>query len=219
MKNKVILHVSLLFVVALSMVSCSENDNKVEEFADWQNVNEAYFQKLYTATQQKIASGDTSWKIIRNWSTPEDNTNFKASSTDHIIVHVLNESTSTSGSPLYSDSVKVNYRGRLVPSASYVNGYVFDQTYTGTYNPQTAMSVTLAVRGVVDGFSTALQNVKIGDRWEVYIPYQLGYQTRTSGTVPAYSTLIFDMALVSFYRAGVDVPEVSAKANNLWVEE
>ena len=219
MKNKVILHVSLLFAVALSMASCSENDNKVEEFADWQNVNEAYFQKLYTATQEKIKGGDTSWKIIRNWSTPEDTTAFKASPTDHIIVHVLKKSTSTSGSPLYSDSVKVNYRGRLVPSVSYADGYVFDQTYTGAYNPRTAMAATIAVKSVVDGFSTALQNMKIGDRWEVYIPYQLGYQTKTSGTVPAYSTLIFDMALISFYRAGVDVPDVSAKANNLWVEE
>ena len=219
MRNKILFYALLLCIGAISLISCSENDNKIEEFADWQNVNEAYFQKLYTATQEKIKGGDMSWKIIRNWSTPEDNAKFKGTTTDHIIVHVINQSISTSGSPLYSDSVKVNYRGRLIPSASYADGYVFDQTYTGIYNPQTAMAVKLAVKGVVDGFATALQNMKIGDRWEVYIPYQLGYQGRASGTVPAYSTLVFDIALIGYKHLKPNISSVNAKASTLWLEE
>ena len=50
------------------MAACSENDGEVEEFADWQNKNETYFNQLYASTQQRIAKGDQSWKIIRKLS-------------------------------------------------------------------------------------------------------------------------------------------------------
>lgn len=35
-----------------------------------------------------------------------------------------------------------------------------------------------------------------GDRWMIYIPYELGYGSRTSGPIPAYSTLIFEVELL-----------------------
>ncbi|HEY9551558.1 MAG TPA: FKBP-type peptidyl-prolyl cis-trans isomerase [Prevotella sp.] len=207
MKNNILFYLALVLVGTLTLTSCSETDDTVQEYADWQNVNETYFSKLYTATQQKIASGDTSWKILRNWSLPADNEHFKASAVDHVIVHVVNAGTSISGRPLYSDSVRVNYRGRLIPSPSYADGYVFDQSYTGNYNPLTANPASLSVQEVVDGFSTALQNMVIGDRWEIYIPYQLGYGATNSGAIPGYSTLVFDMELRAFSRAGVPLPK------------
>ena len=36
-----------------------------------------------------------------------------------------------------------------------------------------------------------------GSRWIVYIPYTMGYGTRTSGPIPAYSTLIFEVELLN----------------------
>ena len=58
---------------------------------------------------------------------------------------------------------------------------------------------TFAVSGVVKGFATALQNMHIGDRWQVYIPHQLAYgSSDTPGA--AYSTLIFDITLVGYFR-------------------
>ena len=77
---------------------------------------------------------------------------------------------------------------------------MFDRSYSGEYNPQTIQPVKFAVNGVVDGFATALMHMSIGDRWEVYIPYQLGYgtQVQSSGSIPAYSTLIFDVGLAGF---------------------
>ena len=59
----------------------------------------------------------------------------------------------------------------------------------------------------------------IGDRWKVYIPYQLAYGKTNNGTIPAYSTLVFDVTLVSYYRAGVDVPDSKARKAAGWVEE
>ena len=39
-----------------------------EEFANWKSTNDTYWQKLYTATEQKIKAGDTSWKLILNYT-------------------------------------------------------------------------------------------------------------------------------------------------------
>ncbi len=219
MKRNKMLYLMMLLLGMGIMVACSENDGEVEEFADWQNKNETYFNQLYASTQQRIAKGDQSWKIIRKWSLPEDNQHFHANLGDYIIVHILNAGNSTSGSPLYTDSVKVNYRGRLIPSATYTGGYVFDRSYNGKYNPQTMRPATFAVNGLVDGFTTALMHMTIGDRWEVYIPHQLGYgnKEQSNGTIPAYSTLIFDIGLAGFYRA--EAPTVRASASTgKWIE-
>ncbi|MCI6472136.1 MAG: FKBP-type peptidyl-prolyl cis-trans isomerase, partial [Bacteroidales bacterium] len=62
--------------------------------------------------------------------------------------------------------------------------------------------------GLVDGFTTALMNMHEGDRWTVYMPYQLGYGTSASSSIPAYSLLTFDITLVSFFRPGTGAPEI-----------
>jgi hypothetical protein len=54
-----------------------------------------------------------------------------------------------------------------------------------------------------DGFGffyTAVQQMTDGDLWKVYIPNKLGYGASGSTGVPAYSTLVFDINLVSFSR-------------------
>ena len=55
-------------VLALALSSCSESDNAVEEYPDWQNTNTTYWNNLYTTTQSKVNSGDATWKIIKNFS-------------------------------------------------------------------------------------------------------------------------------------------------------
>lgn len=204
-----------LAAVLTAMPSCSESDDEEEEFADWQATNEQYFNSLYSSAKSGANSGSDAWKVITCWSI-EDSVATDAA--DHIVAEVIEKGTG-SGCPMYSDSVKVHYEGRLLPSKSYSSGYVFDKSYYNEYNPDTSLPVAMAVSGVVDGFATALQNMHIGDRWRVYIPYQLGYGTSGSSSIPAYSTLIFDITLVAYYRAGVDVPESRAAQKGVWIEE
>ena len=111
--------------------SCTEKNNTVEEYANWQSKNETYWNKLYTTTQQKIKSGDTSWKIILNYTFQNQKQTSGSALTyspeNYIIAHVEQVGTGTT-SPLYSDSVSMHYMGRLIPSTTYTAGLIFDKS-------------------------------------------------------------------------------------------
>lgn len=211
MKRHNITILILALLSPLMMTSCSENDDTVEEFPDWKERNEAYFNEIYERARN---NADGSWKLFLNYSLQDT---IPTSNDDYIAVQVIEEGTG-SGCPMYTDSVLVNYRGRLIPSTSYADGYVFDQSYEGEYNPATAMPAQFYVGGVIDGFTTALMQMHIGDVWRVYIPYNLGYGETGSSSIPGYSTLIFDIALIAYYRAGVS-PGTWLSAAGGWITE
>jgi peptidylprolyl isomerase len=52
---------------------------------------------------------------------------------------------------------------------------------------------------VIEGWQIALQQMRVGDRWMIYIPSELGYGNRPSGPIPACSTLIFDVELLNVF--------------------
>lgn len=201
--------------------SCTENDDTVEEYANWQSKNETYWDNLYTTTQQKIKGGDTSWKIILNYTFQNQKQTTGSALTyrpeNYIIAHVEQAGTGTT-SPLYSDSVSMHYMGRLIPSTTYTSGLIFDKSWSSNqFNAATSRPVhsyiglTYDAKGkptsLVDGFTTALMSMHRGDHWTVYIPYQLGYGEKISGVVPAYSTLIFDLRLNDFSHPGVKLKD------------
>ena len=201
--------------------SCTENDDTVEEYANWQSKNETYWDNLYTTTQQKIKGGDTSWKIILNYTFQNQKQTTGSALTyrpeNYIIAHVEQAGTGTT-SPLYSDSVSMHYMGRLIPSTTYTSGLIFDKSWSSNqFNAATSRPVhsyiglTYDAEGkptsLVDGFTTAFMSMHRGDHWTVYIPYQLGYGEKSSGVVPAYSTLIFDLRLNDFSHPGVKLKD------------
>ena len=200
MKKYLIMFLSFIGIACVT--SCSESDEESTEFDDWQSKNESYFSGIYTKASSAISAGDNKWKIFRVYSKVGHIT---ASQTDDIVVEVLNEGSGTD-SPIFTDSVRVHYEGRLIPTTSYPDGYVFDKSWTGSYNLQTMIPAKFAVSGVVDGFCTALMKMHVGDRWRVYIPYQLGYGTTVSSAIPAYSTLVFDITMHSFTHPGTPFP-------------
>lgn len=81
--------------------------------------------------------------------------------------------------------VSVHYRGTLI------NGKEFDNSY------QRNCPEAFRLNEVIDGWQLALQLMHVGDKWIIYIPYQLGYGKKACGPIPAYSTLIFEVELLS----------------------
>lgn len=82
--------------------------------------------------------------------------------------------------PIQTASVKLNYTG------TFYSETVFDS----------GMNVTFNVNSLVRGFNVALQNMVEGDKWKICIPYYLGYGTVSSGSIPAYTTLFFEIELL-----------------------
>jgi len=195
----------LLFLLsltpALGLLSCSESEDETDEYANWQERNEAYFSDIYA---QAIASAADDTDTIRSYALTSG---AATSKDDYIVVKKLISGTSASGSPMFTDSVKISYRGRLIPTDSYPDGLVFDQTYQGEFAwDRVNTTSALKVSEYVTGITTALLNMRIGDYWRVYIPYKLGYGVsghyNSSGVqdIFGYTTLIFDVSLHAFYR-------------------
>ena len=106
---------------------------------------------------------------------------------------------------MFNDTVLVNYRGRLIPTKSYDLGYIFDESFTGTLDPETDVPTKLNLSGCVRGWTTAMTQMVRGDIWRVYIPSELGYGQSGQGAIPGYSTLVFDMNLIDFERIGTPI--------------
>ena len=83
------------------------------------------------------------------------------------------------------DRVKVKYEGRLI------DGTVFDSTDKHGGQP-----ATFAPSQVIKGWTEALTMMPVGSKWQLYIPQELGYGSRPSGMIPAYSTLVFDVEVL-----------------------
>ena len=232
LSNKIHLLVALLALTAFT--ACSESEDEESDFANWQERNEAYFRQIYSQAQSGQGSTTGSWRIMKKWSLADE---VATAPENHIVVQVLNQGTG-SGCPMFTDSVRVHFQGHLMPTAAFSSGMPIGSSYSGTFHSETASPRTYAVSSsyTPDGLATALQQMHIGDRWRLYVPYQLGWGavshrviSSTSGStgslewiasglvVPAYSTLVYDVELVSYYRTGSSVPEWKAKEAGTWI--
>ncbi len=88
-------------------------------------------------------------------------------------------------SPEANSIISVHYSGELI------DGRQFDTTRNHSY-PE-----TFRLREVVVGWQIALRAMRVGDRWRVYLPSEVGYGDRTVDDIPGGSTLIFDIELVA----------------------
>lgn len=203
MKRRGFYFLAVALFAVFGLASCSEEDDTVEEFPNWQARNDAFFNSLTDSVLNllELNPARTDWKRIKSWSKSDS---IEGGNSDYIIVNVIEEGDPASATPLYTDTVTVHYLGRLLPSVSYPYGYVFDQSYYGNYYDDVSKPLQMAIGNsggnmLVDGFATALQHMRRGDHWMVYIPYQLGYGSQSQTGMPAYSTLIFDLRLVDFW--------------------
>lgn len=135
MKNwKYILLAVILFPLVGMVSSCSEGSDEGGEYDNWQARNDAKAQEWFN---------NSALRKIQTYAI--DGTSSKPS--DYIYVEVLESGDAETPTPFFTDTCRVAYRGRLIPTNSYPEGYVFDQTYTGDFNWQTAYVNTKAISG------------------------------------------------------------------------
>jgi FKBP-type peptidyl-prolyl cis-trans isomerase FklB len=89
-------------------------------------------------------------------------------------------------SPKPGDMVTVHYRG------TFVDGEEFDSSYSRG-EPQ-----TFQVDGVIRGWTEALQMMKVGSKWQIFVPPILAYHQRGLGQmIPPNKLLVFEIELLA----------------------
>jgi len=92
----------------------------------------------------------------------------------------------TAVSPTLADRVQVHYRGELI------DGSEFDSSYARNEPAR------FPVAGLIPGWQEALQLMRVGDHWQLFIPSGLAYGKRSpSPKIPSNSTLVFEMELLA----------------------
>lgn len=97
---------------------------------------------------------------------------------------VVTAAPQTAPSPDRNDLVRVDYEGALI------DGTVFDSSF------RKGVPYATSPEQVVPGWTEALQKMKVGDEWLLYVPPALGYGDRRAGQIPPNSVLIFRIKLL-----------------------
>ena len=90
----------------------------------------------------------------------------------------------------------MKYIGRLY------NDVPFDSSFTTTTYGDSIFRTKPS--GTITGWQIALTDMRVGDSARVVIPYGQGYQALSTGSIPPYSTLVFDIKLVDIYSYELD---------------
>ncbi|MEE0804027.1 MAG: FKBP-type peptidyl-prolyl cis-trans isomerase [Prevotellamassilia sp.] len=203
-----------IFLTLPMLTACSEEETPDLDYYNWAQRNTEFFAETLGEAKTPVSAAKAAygadwenhcdWRVFRSFLKSE---NSECATTDSICVKIVERGQGT-GCPLYTDSVRVNYIGRTMPTVSYPEGRIFD--HSGIYSvpeevfhPELSHPTSLLVSNTVDGFTTVLQHMHIGDRWIVYIPAEMGYGTSdVNAIIRGSSTLIFEIQLVAYCRAG-----------------
>ncbi len=90
--------------------------------------------------------------------------------------------------PAATDKVKVHYHGTLI------DGTVFDSSV------DRGEPITFGLNQVIAGWTEGVQLMPIGSKFRFYIPQELGYGAQQAGSIPPYSTLIFEVELLGIEK-------------------
>ena len=183
MKTKPILILLLLIgTIVIPLVSCDDSD---EIDTVWKKATEAIFAEIS--------------------HNPDYSKIYSQSKMGYILYKELESGYGEM--PIFTDSVKVLYKGW------YKKDWTKADTYTDSKGNKIINKIIfdssprkgefptrLKVSDLIDGFATALQNMQEGDKWEVWIPWKLGYGETTYGSIPAYTTLVFEIKLLEVIK-------------------
>ena len=99
--------------------------------------------------------------------------------------------------PMMDDIVTVNYRG------TFIDGKEFDSSAKAGHPAQ------FAVGSVIHGWTEALMQMKVGSKWQLFVPSELAYGERGRPGIPPNTVLVFEVELLSAEHQSPPAPAVS----------
>jgi peptidylprolyl isomerase/FKBP-type peptidyl-prolyl cis-trans isomerase FklB len=103
-----------------------------------------------------------------------------------VLYKVVKQGPATGIRPQLTDEVKVHYEGKLI------DGKVFDSSY------ERGQPAAMPLRGLIPAWQEALQQMRPGDEWILYVPPEQGYGAEgAGGEIPPNAALIFRVELIA----------------------
>lgn len=219
MNYRKIRNIVVFGAAAAVLASCSESNNEFDPYENWEARNAVWYRQIADSARTAIAEAKAQygsdwmshcdWRMYKTLLKAQDYNSGLL--TDSICVRIHTRGAHAGDEaymPCYSDTVRLNFRGWIMPVTDrlYNNQgvqvdslvqYVFTETYEGVFDQGTAAPQLMSLGSTIEGYSTALQYMTPGDDWYVYIPQQLAYGAEEKGTIPPYSTLLFRLNLMS----------------------
>ncbi|MCQ2084024.1 MAG: FKBP-type peptidyl-prolyl cis-trans isomerase [Bacteroidaceae bacterium] len=205
------LTVAILAIIQfLTFAACSET-KEFDDHANWESRNRSFIDSMADSCEfyrnmgvdRTNAEVGQMFRLLSFTLDPEKD--WKGSGS-YVYCRVLAKGEGDE-SPYYTDSVRINYRARLIPTQNYPEGQIVDHSYkTDSLDPGVNVPASFKVSGLIGGVSTALLHMHTGDHWMLYIPLQLAYGSSAKNNIPAYSALMFEINLTQFARTGSELP-------------
>lgn len=169
----------MLLGLLVAVAACKDDDEEKtwEDYADWREANEQWLAEQAALTNPDGTPYYT--KLVPVWDPAA-----------YVLIHYFNDRSETEGrlSPLFTSTVDVKYHGRLYDDEPFDSSYLRTEPADSVYRT--------ACNEVIEGWSIALEDMRVGDTCEVLIPYQQGYGSTNSGVIKPYSALRFGIKLV-----------------------
>lgn len=100
-----------------------------------------------------------------------------------VMYKVIKQGETGDASPSPQSIVTVHYTGRTI------DGRQFDTSLDG-------VPLACRLRQLIEGWIIALQQMHVGDKWELYLPADVGYGKLSQAGIPGGSTLVFEVELL-----------------------
>ncbi len=109
-------------------------------------------------------------------------------STDSGLQYKVVKGANKGQKPKLTDKVRVHYVGKLT------SGEVFDSSV------ERGQPAEFPLKAVIKGWQEALQAMRVGEKWELWLPPSLGYGARAQRKIPANSVLHFEVELLGIVK-------------------
>lgn len=163
---------------------------------DFELIKQGFINGLYEFTEQ--FDGQSAGQYIQNTLNNIKYGDTKAQGEQFLAENALKEGVKVTESglqyevlkmgkgrkPSATDRVKVHYHGTLI------DGTVFDSSV------ERGEPIVFGLDQVIAGWTEGVQLMPVGSKFRFYIPQELGYGARNAGSIPPYSTLIFEVELL-----------------------
>lgn len=207
MKKSFFYFLPFFLLVMGGFVACEEVE-EAGKYDNWQARNEAFIDSL------RLETGDNFVATMEEVQQLEEGELFAIKdvyastnkNSQYIYCKKIKklDSYENARRPLYTESVTAYYYGTLIAGDKFdgnFNGYsATDQGFLDKKDEAKRPTdfdspAEFSVSGVVTGWTTVLTYMYVGERWMIYVPWQLAYGSSGKDAVPGYSALAFDMQL------------------------